>query len=479
MADLYTKLGNKLFFSTLQQSADSSSRQLNKITPIQNVSLSTLKLSSNWCFKYAKSVGLYFLNLLLRIPPMYDSNIHESNDILTKQTQDTFGSIIKDYNIDHWKYPVDSDETLKTIIRQGIGSLLIEKDNNYDNGDTFVIDLSSMEQYEVRDGLDCYGGKLRFDKEFNLISIKYRGLTYTPQDKSWPQAKMIFRSSLITNAIVKWHAIKFHLFYGSNIASTLQQLEPNNFLRTFLTPFQFNNLNAATEATYVLFTGKVQFIRMFGFSSRGLDNFIRDSLDSTVHENFDSICYRLGDLVPNSPYFTDGLDLWNVIYDLVKSVVNNYYNEQSVNVFKQNLFKKSNNKVVINTKGDLTRFITEYIFISVGCHEVIGNDILKYTYYPNLCAFKLRWNNDISLMNADSQTYHQTILISVLTSLLRMPRLMEDLSSLFSNIYMKDQFVQFHTDLLTVCKSIDERNASRDEAFFGFHPDRLDVSMSA
>ena len=93
-------------------------------------------------------------------------------------------------------------------------------------------------------------------------------------------------------------------------------------------------------------------------------------------------------------------------------------------------------------------------------------------------SVKLRWSENIENMYPDVQSYQQTMLIGVATSLLRLPKITDDFTHIFPNEEDKNLVRKFRTDLRRLGTVIDERNEKRAEPFYAAHPDYLEISMS-
>ena len=78
----------------------------------------------------------------------------------------------------------------------------------------------------------------------------------------------------------------------------------------------------------------------------------------------------------------------------------------------------------------------------------------------------------------DIQTYHQMMLLAILTSMLKLPKLMEDFSFLYAE-EDRQMVYDFHDDLKGVSEIIRRRNVYRLYPFYDMDPDVLEISMSA
>ena len=470
--DLFTKINKMLFIESVRKIAEKE-QVIDSITPITNGNLETFFLTPEWKFSNYKNYILVLLNFMYSILPASDNPTYSSIEELKKEVCNIYGNIISVYKPQDWSSSPTSDETLVNILKQGIGSHLIEK-----HGDEYCVDLSYMEDFAVREGLMRYGSKIAFDRKFNLLYIRYDGEMHIPGKPTWETAKYIFRSSLIVTNIIRTHATLFHMFFASNIAASLRCLPEDHKLRIFMTPFQFGNLEAAAKARRILYEGTAYFKRMFGFTNSSLKEFIEHSVYSCKYEPFPVKYKRLGRIVFRSPYHKDGILVWNTINNFVKDYFIKYDIDYE-NPFTNDLFYRSHGEINIKSHEELIDLITEFIFISTCAHEVVGNSIFKYTYNPDLMSPKL-YKDAVQkgTLICDTQSYHQIVLLSVLTSMLRLPKIMDDFSFLFPK-EDHEMINKFKEELKNVSDVIHERNRERDEPFIDMNPENLEISMSA
>ena len=78
----------------------------------------------------------------------------------------------------HRTLDVESDEFLRNLISHDIGYLHIKKLCVDEKQQTlYQIDLDHMNQYDVRQHYSKYGGRVVFNKSFNVYCIDYLGKT--------------------------------------------------------------------------------------------------------------------------------------------------------------------------------------------------------------------------------------------------------------------------------------------------------------
>jgi len=359
----------------------------------------------------------------------------------------------------------NSDERLIEMITQGPGAVLID----YHTDDVFKIDLSDLENYEVRDGLIPYGGCLYFDQHYKLISIKYMDVISYPADNNWEQFKFIFKSSLLVKVVVKMHACEYHVIYGSTVAQSISLLNDGNKLKSLMLPFVYHNLEGTTNAKTILFGENMYFHRLFAFTYESLERYTAYNIENFKYETFIDYKYRLSnEHILNSPYFQDATDVMSALDDYTSQYVRHLTQDSDVDEFI-NIMKSVSDKDRFElTPKDVQDFLANYMFIGSVNHEMIGNTILKWNYDPSEISFKLRPDS----MQADEGTYEQSMLISSTTSINRVPMLMDNIDN--QSVY----FYKFLESLNRICSQIDHRNTKRDIPFFGAHPIKLESTLS-
>jgi hypothetical protein len=484
--DLFTRIFKKLIIPN-------NDNEIISYTNIADVELDTVKSTTEFTlyghkFYHSRRIFLEFGLWLLSSLPFSDSNVRKDYLTLINNFKEDYKEILRhedvllhqtNFNLLH-EFDTDphSDLNMQIILKQGPASLLIQQvDDNL-----YKVDLNEMSKFAVRSGFVPYGGCIYFDAKFNLKSIDYLEKTYKPEDTHWINAKYIFRSSLIVYNTIKTHAGYFHLFYGSHVPHALKKLSHDHYLYKLMLPFTYKNLETAELARIILYGRKKYFHRVFAFTEDGLNDFNKYIFDNFYHNNLiEHEMILESELVKNSPYFEDGENLWVIIESFVTNYFKKYYDKNDVQLHKliNNLMKNSNNKFDIeNTLESVVIFFSQYIFMSTCMHEMTGNNILKYIFDPRFMSAKLRWDNDINNMYPDDQTYQQSVLIAVATSLMKLPKITDDFSYIFDDKEDKELVVNFQEDLKKLAKTIDERNMTRQKPFYGAHPSYLEISMS-
>lgn len=361
-------------------------------------------------------------------------------------------------------YP-NSDERLIEMITQGIGAILIENHMS----DIFKIDLSNMENYKVRDGFIPYGGCLYFDDKYNLMSIEYCNTPSYPGDDNWEKFKFIFKSSLLVTAVLKVHACNYHIIYGSLVPQSILLLNKKNSLRPLMLPFIYNNLEATELAKTILFGKNRYFHRLFAFTIESLDEYMLKCVNGFHHETFIDYKNRLSnENILSIAYFQDASDVISTFFDYTTNYVNNVASTKDIDELVNVLKNISNKDRFMVSAKDIPLFLANYIFIGTVNHEIIGNTITKWHYDPSEISVKLRSDS----MQADAETYEQEMLISLATSMSKVPMLMDRISN--QSVY----YYKMLDALNEICNKIDNKNKDRHIPFFGAHPKKLESTLS-
>lgn len=484
--DLFTRLFKRHVIPT-------ADNQILSYVPIKELDLDTNKgikkfVMYDHVFFHTPRFLLGIVMKLLSLLPMYDSNIRKNYTYLIDKFKTDYKQVLRHLDVlknqnsfdalSELNHEPGSDTNLQLLLKQGPASMLIMQ---IDDG-LYKVDLSEMSSYEVRPGFIPYGGCVYFNSNFDLISIKYMDNVYTPDSTYWPQIKYIFRSSLMTYNTIKYHAGYFHLLYGSHLPFALNVLPQDHYLKKLMLPFTYKNSQASELARIVLYGNRRYFHRMFAFTDKGLDDFNKYIFDNLNMFNIVEQQLILDlDIIKNSPYFEDGDNLWTVIESFIDKYLNDHYvkDDKHIDTMVNTLMENSKGKFDIkNDIESISIFLTQYIFISSCVHEIIGNHMMKYAYDPRFMSAKLRWSNDVEDMYPDEQTYNQTMLLTVGTSLMKMPGLSDDFSHIFDNEADKILAVDFNNALKELSETINERNKTREYPFYGSHPNFLEISMS-
>jgi hypothetical protein len=141
------------------------------------------------------STSIKFLDSLFYHIPIYDSEPTIDPQTCKEYLDRTYGN----------RVPIESNDPvdLITFLTKDTGSYFLKSlDDN-----TYVVDFSDYEQYNVRDGLEKYGGKV-FIRDDQIVGYEYLGEKYSSTNQRMDK---IIRSSLCLKMMVQYHALRIHL----------------------------------------------------------------------------------------------------------------------------------------------------------------------------------------------------------------------------------------------------------------------------
>ena len=132
------------------------------------------------------------------------------------------------------------DDVLGTLALSGPFAAYIEKVQSKPN--EYVIDMSSLQDIPVRDGLSPLGCKAFLSyspsqKRMNTTRIEYQGRVVTPQSEDWEHVQKIALCSLSTDMTMIRHLANTHLLVAGTFAGvTTNNLNAEHPIRRLLHP---------------------------------------------------------------------------------------------------------------------------------------------------------------------------------------------------------------------------------------------------
>lgn len=415
---------------------------------------------------------------------------------------------------DNW----DSEITLKLLLFNGLGQCYVKKIINHTSRDpensVYIVDLSEWEKYNVRDHFERYGGTAYFDSNLNFIGYVYKSKLIKKTDKNFKHINLIFRSTLITSITLKEHLITTHWIAANGILiSSLKYLGHTHILRRFLRSFTFGTaaINHASTLALAPFEGIAG--RTFAFTNESWIEMINDQISlvkfESIKEKFDNSALS-EDFKINMPFYSDGLELWEINKKYVSNFIDIYYPDENhieydyeLKEYWNGLKKYFTTKIYdIGTlnKNNLINHLTYSIFMVTAGHSFYGS-VCEYLLTPDALMPKVlipkvsivntlkNSDNKIyeNITRADTQTYIQALCIISMTST-PMPKLINDWEFLFDNTVvkknktkynlMKENLKAWQSDLIILSKKINNLNKTRQIEFNCFNPDVLDCSVS-
>jgi hypothetical protein len=459
--------------------------------------------------------GEYFTN--------YDDYINyineETSSIESKRTDvDYLKSTVYKNNVQTNENKFLSDVDFSLFCTRDLCSHLLQKvvysseeDVNLDK--FFKIDISIMENFDVKPDYEKYGGILYFNESRQITQIDYLNNSYFPTTTllSWNKIKYIVTSSLMTFITVINHMWHSHLFVGNfALLAIYDCLDYKCDLFNLLSPFSFRTIDTNTESRLSLisrggfaehlFAYKYETVQSLLTSLTKLSHFntsfcpIYLSESEELYENkyfeecspefYINRCnmqeYKTD---PNFGFLHDGLLYW----DIIKDYVGNYLEIMNINVNHDDIVKLKNyiklyynKRINFASQTSLINFFTNIIFNNTGYHEHVGGNITdylkKYNYFPFLTR-KSDSLDDPLLFSPTKSVLKNTFLLTYFTTM-RMPPLLSDYSYLFKdNNKLLENYNRFVKNLYDLTTKINILNKSRIP-YNAFDPSILEISIS-
>lgn len=334
----------------------------------------------------------------------------------------------------------NSDLKFLEFLTCGPGSLLVKREESKDslelrestdsNLSKYVVDVSDLYNYPVREGYIRYGGKVSFDKDrVYSIEVVENGdkVLVLPSDDKWNYYKFLIKSSIIVYCIVRVHACQFHIKH-SIVAQAISSLDKGNKIYELMAPFLYKNLESSEAARAILLGEGRYFHRLFSFTYEGLDNLVRDSLKDDFNVDYSSSM--------DLPFYEDAR--------LVSTFFSKYVTESGITDKNIEEFN-SVSDVKSQDISSVTNVLVKYLCDCTMGHECVGNTVLKWQYDPLCSAAKLVHDSSV----CDAQTYEQTMLIGVGTVMNKVPMLIDVVNE------------KYKSELKDISVVISERNDTR------------------
>jgi hypothetical protein len=325
-------------------------------------------------------------------------------------------------------------EQLQYMVTNGVG-LPLKRPGKFG----FCIDLSLMEQAEVRKGYMRYGGFMVFDSIGNIQSITYQGNVYLRADI--PQAVYaICIASIVAYVTIVLHAGLCHLSYSGHITvmlrrymdikknisepGTMLSLEPGTMLslEELIQVFCFRNSEINTSARDILISNGGIIERLFAFTTAGMKHVL--SLSHAEDKSFDKWIFET--TTSCSPRLSS-----------IERIIGQF--------IEITLRFLDTTELDTEIKGMLLKQIT----VSTVIHELVGSTIGIYFLHPDVLKTKIPLAEASEDFLKESQTsYGLNKLIVYLTSGISVPMLLGDnIRFCFTDEKLRQSFVTYQTEL--------------------------------
>ncbi len=424
------------------------------------------------------------LRLVHQLPRTDPTVRYASIEEAQRELREIFGERLE-IHPDQWADPT-GDHAIVLLATQGLAAHLLEAG---DEPRTFIVDLSFMTSLPVRPGFLRYGATLTLEQDTHdaLVprSITWARGTHEPGDDAWEEAKLAFRVSVAAAVTVADHAVRCH-FLTSNamVIATRTKLPATHPVRSLLRPFQFRTPAINSGALVTLVPPRAIFHRLFAFEWEGLAGLYAHAKAEHRFETLPASLARRGvDALAGYPYGEDARALW----DLERSLCAEYLDAVGIEPGKDpgvQAFRAELARVLpataavpeITARRDLADALAVGIFNATGFHEQVGGAIGDYLARPDFVVPTLVDGPSFAAMLPSKNTMIQGTMVGVLTNF-RMPKITDDFSSLVppSAAGVVRQWIG---RLHALARQIDERNRTRPQPFYTFHPERLEISVS-
>ena len=402
-----------------------------------------------------------------------------------EQIEIQYGDVLPKANV-QWQ-DTTSDQAMSLLAFQGLGAHRLERING-DPDAAYMVDLSWMIAFPVREEFERYGACAFFDHNRQLVRIytAYNDKTHYPGDQTWKTAKWCWRCSLFVGVTVTDHLGSVH-YLASNllVTATREQLPTEHPFRRLLTPFIYGTVDINRDAYMLLSREQGLVHRTFAFTYDGVVRCLLKGIESVRLQTFPEAIAAAGtdSLGDAFPYATDGLALYEILEKYVRDYLAIYFpddsavEDSSIRQWWSALTKQAPNLGLkpLQTAEQLIRVTTHFLFTVTGLHGQVG-DVIAYTRDPAFVGAKIREGQTIG----DVQSTVQLINLTVTTGLTQ-PAMIGDYRHTLLD-HNKDQallvFETYQQALKQLARDIDKRNLTREQPFQTFNPTILNSSVS-
>jgi hypothetical protein len=383
---------------------------------------------------------------------------------------------------------VASDRVMSLIAFQGLAAHRLEPLDADPEGAAYAVDLSWMQAFPVRPGLEPYGACAYFAADRKLLRIytSHDDRTHHPGDSSWEEAKWRWRCTLFAAVTVTDHLASTH-FLASNILVTVtrEQLPKDHPLRRFLKPYGYGAVDVNLDAGLMLSPDGGLAHRLFSFTYPGLSRCLLRGIETTRFQTFPQAmaAKRIEALGDQFPYATDGLALYAIFQTYVEEYFEIFFpgetvvQDPGVRAWWQGIVSRAPRLGLapLGKAQQVIDLITHVMFTVTGFHGQVGH-VVPYLLDPEFVSSKIRAGSQSS----DIQATVQALNLTAITAL-EQPPLIGDYTHLFLERHKEQAvaaFERYQQALIKLSRDIDERNQHREQPFQTFNPKVLTTSVS-
>lgn len=345
----------------------------------------------------------------------------------------------------------------------------------------YVIDLSYLNGYPVREGLALLGSRMHFNESgggLKVSSIEYEGQTILPGESRWDLVERIALAGLVTHVTVWRQGMEYHVGGLAPVAVVTHNLPAAHPLRRLLAAHTAQTL-LANHSTHLT-------LRRSGWDVRAL-SFPRQSLLRYYDDGARTFDIRRLDVLADArrrgvaeglsyPYLPQALEYWGIIDSYVRAYLQHYYlddealqSDPAAAAWFEALDRYTANGIRSYapslTVEDLARLCTLIIYsLSVGHTE---NSLWNYApFFPTT----VRKDGAGQPIGEVQMTMDFQLLICSPTSLL-----MHDVSHLALDSEARQIMQRFQSEL----QALQRQMKLQPDAYWRLYPADVEASVSA
>ena len=240
-------------------------------------------------------------------------------------------------------------------VMQGSGAYEAEypRREEVPTGTEYVIDLSAMSKYEVREEFAHYGAAVFFDKDRRLLAVykshyeadqrSPRGrlsepvlgkLVYAPgsargrltDHDEWENAKFSFRCSLISLTTLREHLTMCHWIVSNRVhIASREELGAEHPVRRILSLFTFRSGAINFVSTVTLMQEDMLLHRASPFTAQGVLEAFEDTAARWRYQTFDQMEQAKGLPKGFLPYMQDAKECWEAFHAFFAGYIGLYF----------------------------------------------------------------------------------------------------------------------------------------------------------
>ena len=296
-------------------------------------------------------------------------------------------------------------------------------------GTQFVVDLTVLSKYEVREHFEKYGAAAFFGKDKEVLAIyccdidgagapgaeaKRGGYMVTKEDEAWEHAKFVFRSTIISALTLREHLTYTHWIVSNRVSfASRESLGKDHPVRRLLKLFTFRTPTINLISKYTLMAENMLLHRASAFTLKGVLDAFEDAAANFKYRPFPE--EMAGKKLPQGmklPLAEDGVEVWAKYTDFFAEYVDVFYagdeevqKDPELQAFWESMEKATDchktgtgpstvyrgyglPSETLVTKAQLVELLTHSAFWVTAMHEITGN-IVEYFESPAFCATKV------------------------------------------------------------------------------------------